>query len=67
MPAPITTLSSPRDKTINDRVHGPDPIPASPLVLNRSTTSDEHYPHYLLVYPGISHPLLHDQVMGLPV
>ncbi len=40
---------------------------ASLLVLNRSTTSDEHYPHYLLVYPGISHPLLHDQVIGSPL
>ncbi|MCJ7742678.1 MAG: hypothetical protein MUO95_08375 [Methanoregula sp.] len=40
---------------------------ASSLVLDQSTTSDEHYLHYLLVCPGISPPLLHDQVMGSPL
>jgi hypothetical protein len=40
---------------------------ASPLFLNRSTTSDEHYPHYLLDYSGVSPPLLYDQVMGSPL
>jgi hypothetical protein len=46
-------------------VHRSDPIPASPTVRDQSTTSDEHSSS-LIIYPGITPLLLHDQVLGIP-